>query len=71
MGELLKNAKWMDGAVWTVLMIAVWCAYEFAYRGVAIDAMTLIRIVAIWALAGAGYAILSGWFAQRGKQKKD
>ncbi|WP_075995536.1 hypothetical protein [Salaquimonas pukyongi] len=71
MKDLLANARWMDGAVWTVLMIALWCAYEFGYRGVAADALTILQIVVVWALAGAGFAILSGWFAQRAKQKKD
>lgn len=69
MKRLIDEAKWMDGAVWTVLMVTVFSAYEIYFRGVVPDGLYWVRQVVIWGLAGAGYAVLSGWLERRRKEK--
>jgi hypothetical protein len=69
--ELLANARWMDGLVWFVVTGFAWLAYETVYLGAPLSAGLLIQVVVIWGLAGSGYAILSGWFANRAAAGKN
>ena len=71
MNNLLKNARWMDGFVWFVLMSVVWLAYETVYLGGPLSFDLIVKVALTWGLASIGYALLSGYFAERAKQKKD
>lgn len=72
MKKLIDNARWMDGAVWFVLMSFIWLVYETQFRGVPLTGGLLLRVIAVWAIAGAGFAILSGYFAKRfGRDKEE
>lgn len=68
MKRLLAEAKWMDGAVWTLLMFAVFASVELIVLGARADAAFWTRQFVVWGLAGAGYAVLSGWLARRRAQ---
>ena len=71
MNNLLKNARWMDGFVWFVFMSVVWLAYETVYLGGPLSFDLIVKGALTWGLASIGYALLSGYFAERAKQKKD
>lgn len=65
MKRLLDEAKWMDGAVWTLLMFTVFASVELLLLGAHADAAFWARQIVVWGLAGAGYAVLSGWLGRR------
>ena len=63
--RLLEEARWMDGAVWTLLMFTVFASVELLVLDAHPDAGFWTRQAVVWGLAGAGYAILSGWLARK------
>lgn len=65
MKQLLDEAKWMDGAVWTLLMFTVFATIELLLLGAQANAAFWSRQIIVWGLAGAGYAVLSGWLERK------
>ena len=69
--NLVKNARWMDGFVWFVVTSFAWLAYETVYLGAPLTVDLIVKVALIWGLASIGYALLSGYFAEKAKQKKE
>ncbi len=69
--DLVRNARWMDGVVWFVVTSFAWLVYETVYLGMPLTAGLLVKVALIWGLASVGYALLSGYFAERAKQRKE
>ncbi len=68
--NLLKNARWMDGFVWFVVTGFAWLTYETVYLGAPLTIELLLKTALIWGLAAIGYALLSGYFAEKAKKEK-
>ena len=72
MNRLIQNARWMDGAVWFVLMSFIWLVYETQFLGAPLTVGLIVQVILVWGAAGAGFAVLSGYFAERfGRDKEE
>lgn len=63
--QLLDNAKWRNGAIWTAVMLALVAFWELRIQGIEPTPEWFVSRLMIWGVAGAGYAILTGWLATR------
>lgn len=69
--KLIENARWMDGFVWFVVMTFIWLVYETQFRGVPLTGGLIAYVVVVWALASIGFAILSGYFAEKFRTNRE